>query len=82
MNAGTSAPRISVASMITASAIPMPNILMNVIPDVANAMNTIARSAAAAVTMRPVRSSPMATELVLSPLRSYSSLIRESRNTS
>ncbi len=55
---------------------------MNVTPDVAKAKNVIDSSKAAAVTSRPVFSSPRATARSLSPVRSYSSLIRESRNTS
>ena len=82
MKAGTRVPRMSVASISTASASPTPSSLMNVICDVAKAMNTTDSRPAAAVTMRPVRSSPTATEAVLSPVRSYSSLIRDSRNTS
>ena len=68
--------------MMTARAMPTPNILMNVISEVAKATNTTARMAAAAVTMRPLRSSPAATEATLSPVRSCSSLILERRNTS
>lgn len=82
MNAGTSRPRISVASITIASARPMPNILMNVTPLSPNEANVTASSAAAAVTMRPVRSRPVATAWVLSTVRSYSSLMRDSRNTS
>ena len=82
MNAGTSVARITNASMSTASASPTPNSLMNVTPDVAKAMNTTLISSAAAVTMRPVRSRPIATASVLSPVRSCSSLMRDRRNTS
>ena len=60
----------------------MPSILMIVTPLLANAMNTIAMSAAALVTRRPVRCRPRATAAVLSPVRSYSSLMREMRKTS
>jgi hypothetical protein len=38
--------------------------------------------AAAAVITRAVAASPSATAVALSPVRSYSSLIRDSRNTS
>ena len=82
MNAGTSVARITNASMSTASASPSPNSLMNVMLDVANARNTTLMSSAAAVTIRPVRSRPSATDAVLSPVRSCSSLMRERRNTS
>ena len=74
--------RTIVASMITAIASPRPNSLMKVMPEVAKARKVTDRSRAAAVTMRPVCSRPAATEASLSPVRSYSSLMRESRNTS
>ena len=45
----------------------MPNSLMNLTPDVAKARNTTLMRTAAAVTMRPVRSRPMATDVALSP---------------
>lgn len=48
MNAGTSSPRITVASIRTASARPVPNIWMNETLPVASAANTIAISTAAA----------------------------------
>ena len=49
---------------------------------VAKARNTTAISTAAAVTIRPVFSSPTATASWLSPVRSYSSFTRERRKTS
>ncbi len=70
------------ASISTAMPRPMPNILMKLTPDVPKAKNVTDRSSAAVVTMRPVRSRPRATAWSLSPVRSCSSLIRESRNTS
>ena len=82
MNAGTSSPRTTVASTSTASATPMPSILMIVTPLLAKAMNTMAMRAAALVTRRPVRCNPIATAAVLSPVRSYSCLMRERRKTS
>src|SRR6266511_2057790 len=82
MNAGTSSARIRVASTTIASALPIPNSFRKVTCEVAKAMNTIASSAARVVTMRPLRSRPVATDEIVSPLRSYSSLIRESRKTS
>lgn len=82
MNAGTSSARIRVASTTIARALPIPNSFRKVTWEVAKATNTIARSAARVVTMRPLRSRPVATDQVVSPVRSYSSLIRESRNTS
>ncbi len=82
MNAGTSTPRTSVASTRTASANPTPISLMKVTDEVAKARKMIAISAAAAETSRPVRSRPCATASRLSPVTTYSSLIRESRKTS
>jgi len=75
-------PRTRVASMTTARARPSPNSLMNVMTEVPVATKVTASNAAAAVTMRPVLSSPAATAAALSPLRSCSSLIRDSRKTS
>ena len=82
MKAGTSVALMRVASMSTAIAKPTPKSLMNVIFEVAKAMNTTAMRAARAVTMLPVRSRPMATECTLSPVRSCSSFIRDRRKTS
>ena len=82
MNAGTRTARMRVASRMTARARPSPNSLMKVTWEVAKARKTTASKAAAAVTMRPVRSSPRATDDTLSPEASYSSLMRESRKTS
>ena len=82
MNAGTSVERIRKASTSTASIRPMPNIFMNDTWPVAKARNTTAISTAAAVTIRPVRSSPIATDVTVSEPLSCSSLIRDRRNTS
>ena len=82
MNAGTSVERIRKASTSTASVSPMPNIFMNDTWPVAKARNTTAISTAAAVTIRPVRSNPTATDVTVSEPRSCSSLIRDRRNTS
>ena len=82
MKAGTSVPRMRKASIRTARVRPTPNILMKLTPPVAKARKMTAISTAAAVTMRPVRSRPVATEVTLSAPASCSSLIRESRNTS
>jgi hypothetical protein len=60
----------------------MPNSLMNETPEVAKAMNTTAIRMAAAVTRRPVRSSPRATAVVVSAPLSCSSLMRDRRKTS
>ena len=60
----------------------MPNSLMKVICELTMATNVTLSSTAAAVTMRPVRSRPRATDRSLSPVRSCSSLMRERRKTS
>ena len=82
MNAGTSVPRMRKASISTARVRPMPNSLMKLTRLVAKARNTTAISTAAAVTIRPVRSRPRATERSLSAPWSCSSLMRDSRKTS
>ena len=74
--------RMTVASIRTAMARPMPKSLMNVIWEVEKAMKTTAIRPARAVTMAPVRSRPTATECSLSPVRSCSSFIRDRRKTS
>jgi len=60
---------------------PPPSSLSRPTLEVPSAMKTMASRAAAVVTIRPVRSSPMATAAVVSPHASYSSRIRLSRNT-
>lgn len=60
---------------------PPPSSLSRPTLEVPSAMNTMASRAAAVVTIRPVRSRPIATAAVVSPRRSNSSLIRLSRNT-
>jgi hypothetical protein len=82
MKAGTSVPRMRKASISTARVRPRPNSLMKLTRPVANERKTTAMSTAAAVTIRPVRSSPTATAVSLSAPLSCSSLMRESRNTS
>ena len=74
--------RTIVASMMIATVMPRPMILMLVSVLVRKTMNTTASSSAAAVMMPAERCRPNATAEVLSPVRSYSSLIRDSRNTS
>ena len=69
------------ASISTASAVPTPSSLMNTSLDVANAPIATANRTAAAVTIRPVRSSPIATASESDAPRSRASLIRESRKT-
>ena len=81
MSDGTSSARTTVASSATASAVPMPSSLMMTMRDVANAPMAMQKSNAAAVTTRPVRCSPSATDS-LSPIpESRSSLMRDRRNT-
>ena len=82
MVAGTSTDRTIVASMRMPKNIATPISLMNVTDDVEKAPMTTMRRSAADVMMRPVRCSPVATASRLSPVLSYCSLIRDSRNTS
>ena len=70
------------ASITTANARPMPNILTTATPDVAMATKTIVRMTAAAVTMPPVRCRPRTMAVLLEPDRSYSSFMRASTKTS
>ena len=69
------------ASISTASAVPTPFSLMKMIWEVAKAPIATANSSAAAVTIRPVRSSPIATHSESEAPLSRASLIRESRKT-
>ena len=69
------------ASISTANAAPSPSSLMNTSLEVANAPIATANNSAAAVTIRPVRSSPTATASEFGAPASRASLIRESRNT-
>ncbi|SLJ82389.1 Uncharacterised protein [Mycobacteroides abscessus subsp. abscessus] len=86
ISAGASSARMTVASLSTASAQPMPNSFIAVTPEVATAKNTMLISSAAAVKMRPVRATPSATACVFPAAvfgpASHSSRIRDSRNTS
>ncbi len=61
---------------------PMPSILRKTISDEAYVANDAARMTAAEVISGPLRSRPAATAPALSPVRSYSSLIRDSMKTS
>ena len=61
MSDGTSRPRITEASISTASAVPRPSSLMKTIFEVTNAPIATENRSAAAVTIRPVRSRPIAT---------------------
>ncbi|CAM5464762.1 hypothetical protein STANM309S_01264 [Streptomyces tanashiensis] len=78
---GTRRLRTTIASMRTARATPSPSILVLVTREVPMATMTTARITAAAVIRPPVRRSPKRTECSWSPVASYSSLMRESRNT-
>ena len=69
------------ASISTASAVPTPSSLMNTTCDVANAPMATQNNSAANVTMRPVRSSPIATASRSPAPASRASLMRVSRNT-
>ena len=80
--AGTSSARTTVASMSSATSMPMPIIFMNTMPDRPNAPITTASSSAALVMIRPVFWTPVATARSLSSVRSHCSRTRESRNTS
>ena len=70
ITAGTSSTRTMVASTISATIIPTPISLMNMIPDAENAPITMISSSARLVISPPVRCSPLATAAVLSPVRS------------
>ena len=70
-----------VASIRTASAVPRPTSLMKMISEVTKAPIAIENSSAAAVTIRPVRSSPIATDSESEAPPSRASLMRESRKT-
>src|SRR5919201_1802354 len=80
--AGTTSARMSVASSATATVRPSPTDLMITTSASANATKTPTMIAAAPVMRRPLRSSPLATAAVLSPVRRYSSWMRESSSTS
>src|SRR5262249_50424285 len=78
---GTSSARTMLASIATAAAVPTPSSWTNTRRDVANEPIATQKSRAAAVTMRPVRSSPAATAAVLDSPRACGSWMRESRKT-
>ncbi len=65
-----------------AVSMPIPMILAKTTWPVAKAPRTTISSSAAEVMIWPVRCSPVATAVVLSPVASYSSRTRASRNTS
>jgi len=68
--AGTSSTRTIVASTISATIIPTPISLMNVMPEAVKAPTTITSNSAALVITPPVRCSPPATAALLSPVTS------------
>ena len=74
--------RTTVASMRIAVARPSPSILRDGTGLPTKLRKTAIMISAAEVTTRPVAASPRATDSALSPVRSCSSRIRESRNTS
>ena len=74
--------RTSVASMAMAVARPRPNSLTTRSSSSTKLPKTTTMIAAAAVMTRAVAARPSATELTGSPVRSYSSFMRDSRKTS
>jgi hypothetical protein len=82
MNAGTSIARTIVASISTAIASPNPICFISGIATSRNEAKIATMIVAAEVTTPPVRSSPRATASTVSPLRSHSSRIRLTMNTS
>jgi hypothetical protein len=82
MVAGTSSTRTTAASTMIATIMPTPSSLRNVMLAAENSPTTMISSNARLVIMPPVRCRPLATAAVLSPVSSYRSLIRDSRNTS
>ena len=73
---------MTVASMMMAMPVPMPNIWMKLTLAVPKARNDNASRAAAVVTIRPARARPVATAWVLFWPESWASLILDSRKTS
>ena len=74
--------RTRVASMAIAVARPRPKSRMIRLSSSTKLPKTTTMMAAAAVITRAVAARPSATELTGSPVRSYSSFMRDSRNTS
>ena len=81
INAGTTTPRMIVASTTTARAVPIPNIFMNDSP-IENETNVIVSRAAAALTIRPTRLRPTTIASLFDRPPSRASLIRLSRKIS
>jgi len=82
ITAGTSTSRTTVASTRTAAASPRPICLTETSGVSTKDRNTTTMIAAAAEITRAVAASPRPTASALSPHRSYSSRILDSRNTS
>ena len=82
MVAGTSTMRTTVASTRIAVARPTPMSLRKTSSPRAKARKTATMMAAAAVMTRAVCGQPVGHRAALSPVRRYSSRMRESRNTS
>ena len=82
MVAGTTIIRTIVASRAIAVASPRPSIFTSGDGSVTKLANTTVMMSAAEVITRPVPAMPRATDSALSPVASYSSRMRESRNTS
>jgi hypothetical protein len=80
--AGTRSARTMVASRATAMAMPTPRALIRTMSAKAKEPATTTTIRAAEVTIRPLRSRPAATAVWLSPPRSQTSFIRDSRKTS
>jgi hypothetical protein len=74
-------PRITVASRMTANAVPMPNIFMNDNP-LANESNVMVSSSAALLMIRPTRPSPTTMASLFDSPESRASLIRLSKKIS
>ena len=74
--------RTSVASINTAAAKPSPNTFSSRLSPSMNAENTQTMISAAAVITLAVTASPSATAAALLPVRSNSSFMRDSKNTS
>jgi len=80
-NAGTMTPRMTVASSMTARAVPMPNIFMKDSP-LAKETNVMVSRIAALLMIRPTRPSPMTMASLFDSPESRASLIRLSKKIS
>lgn len=82
MNAGTSTPRTTVASMRTMAAIVVPSTTSRLTWESISAPMLTATTSAAVVNSRPVCSIPKTMAAVFCPVRRHSSAMRETRKTS